>query len=63
MVNQKFGYGWLLGTKPDTQHRSSAKLLMHALFKLAQEDDLPCYLETESKSSAVKFHTYFGYKP
>lgn len=62
MATQKFWHCWVLGTRPDKQKQGFGRQLMNYTFKVAEQDGLPCYLETVQASDEAAVHSHVGYK-
>ena len=61
MGSANFWYCWMIGTRPECVQKGYANQLMHYTFDLANQANLPCYLETASKNSMM-IHQKKGYQ-
>lgn len=57
-----FWHCWMIGTQPEEQGKGYGNQLMHALFDIAAEDQLPVYLETVTGGASEKIHAHNGFK-
>jgi len=61
MGEDLFWYCWALGTETQFQNKGFGNAIMNYTFELAQQDQLPCYLETASENS-LQIHLHKGYR-
>lgn len=56
MGNKPHWYGWMIGVDPSEQHKGIGMQLMNHCFKLADEMELPIYLETSVERNVSLYH-------
>jgi ribosomal protein S18 acetylase RimI-like enzyme len=61
MGNEPHLYGWMIGVNPGKQHKGIGLQLMNHCFKLADEKQLPIYLETSVEKN-VSLYNYKDFK-
>ena len=61
MKNQKFWYCWMIAAKPENRGQGYGRALMNYTFNLANQEKLPCYLETATLNN-VAIHKNKGFK-
>ena len=59
MGDSRHWYGWMIGVKPG--HNGIGRLLLKHCFDIADENELPVYLET-SKLENVSLYHHYGFK-